>query len=637
MLAACFFIEQHLAAAGFFLFLLRCMSAIAFFSRLMLTVVALAVLLLPGKPVQAQDLRLIDSLQRAATTQTDTVKAWTLTKLAWEYRPYNREKALALNREALALAVRANHLELQGFCWMALGNVYNFHEQEAQALEAYQTAEPLLARVAGGETALRLAQLHYNWGLLLQERLSDYAGAVRHLMKAVRVYERLGRHRQQASSLNALANCLYHEQRLAESFAYYRRAEQAAQLSGSLEQQLAVMNDFYSSYLSLYNRQRKPAHLQTAVRNLQRGVALIRQHSSQVPPQYLPTFLTNLAEGYMWSGEFARAREVLQESNALTAPLHVNTLLAHNYSILTSVEAAQQRPQPAEAAAQQTRRYLAACSLDDKATITERLHKAYARLGAWPAAHAWLTQYAAIQDSLANRAKDQTVRRLTLQYEVEKKDLNIRALTQEATYQRRLLLLAAGLGLLLLAGAAALVYSSRLQRRVAEQQLLLAEQQAVVDRQDRLLAQQQQQQLQQEVDYKHRELTTTTLNLERKNELLLALRKELEQVPETSQQLKPAFRLIDKNLQLDDDIDQFRLHFEGVHPSFFHSLNTHTQAALSATELRYCAYLRMGLSTKEIANLLNIEPHSVRVGKHRLKQKLKLDKDVDLEVFIKNI
>ena len=101
------------------------------------------------------------------------------------------------------------------------------------------------------------------------------------------------------------------------------------------------------------------------------------------------------------------------------------------------------------------------------------------------------------------------------------------------------------------------------------------------------------------------------------------------------QQLKPAFRLINQNLQLDEDIDQFRVHFERVHPRFFQTLSA--QAALSTTELRYCAYLRMGLATKEIANLLRIEPHSVRVGKHRLKQKLQLAKDDDLEQFIKNI
>lgn len=591
---------------------------------------------LAGGPARAQNQRLIDSLQHAVATQTDTAKVWTLTKLAWEYRPYNEGKALALNREALALAVQAGHVEQQGFCWMAVGNVYSFHENESQALEAYRTAEPLLKRAAGPRAAVRLAQLYYNWGLVLHERLNDNAGAIGYLLKAVRAYEHLGQLNQQAKALNLVGGCLYQEQRVAEAVAYYRQAEAAARRGGDLQVQLFVMNDFYSTYLDLYNQQHRPADLQTALQNLERGVALIRAHPGEVAPQYLPTFLTNLAEGYAWKRDFGRARRALEESSALTVPLGVNALLAQNYSLLAGLEAEQQRATAAEAAAERARRHLPACSIYGQATVTQRLQQAYARLGRWPEAHAWLARNASLRDSLAARAQQQTVRRLTLQYEVEKKDLNIRALTQEARYERRLVGLTAGLALLLLAGAALLVRSSRLRRRVAEQQLLLADQHAVVAQQESLLARQRQQQLQQEVDYKHRELTTTTLNLERKNELLLALRKELEQVPETRQQLKPAFRLIDKNLQLDDDIDQFRLHFEGVHPSFFQRLSAQAPAPLSATELRYCAYLRMGLATKEIANLLNIEPHSVRVGKHRLKQKLGLGKEVDLEEFIKS-
>ena len=595
---------------------------------------ALVVLLTAASPGRAQNQPRIDSLQRIVATQTDTTRAWTLTRLAWEYRPYNRAKALEMNQEALALAVRAGHVEQQGFCWMALGNVYSFHEEVGPALAAYQQAEPLLRRAAGRRLSLRLAQLHYNWGLLLRERLSDNAGAVPHLLLSVRAYEQLGRYSQQAMSLNAIANCLYYEQRTAEAFAYYQQAETAAQRGGSLEERLAVMNDFYCSYLALYAKAPKPAYLRLAAEHLQQGVALIRQHPQQVSPQYLPAFLTNLAEACTWNREFGRARQLLHESTAIATSMGIDNLLAHNYGILAVLEAEQQHA-AATAAADQAYRNLPAVNLEDQAIIAQQLQKAYARLALWQPAHRWLARYTVLRDSLAARTNAQTVRRLTLQYEVEKKDLNIRALQQHTTYQRWLLLLIMGLAGLLLAAAVAFVRSSRLRRRVAEQQLLLAEQQAVVARQEHLLTQQRQLQLQQEVDYKHRELTTATLNLERKNELLLALRKELEQVPETSQQLKPAFRLINQNLQLDEDIDQFRVHFECVHPHFFQHLSA--LAALSTTELRYCAYLRMGLATKEIANLLNIEPHSVRVGKHRLKQKLQLGKEIDLEHFIQNV
>ena len=593
--------------------------------------------LLLSRLALAQNQPLIDSLQRAAAAQTDTTKGWTLTKLAWEYRPYDKKRALAINEEALAIANQAGFLEQQGFCWMALGNVHNFYEQDVQALKAYQTAELLLRQAIGGRATLRMAQLHYNWGQLLQLRLSDQSGAIRHQMQAMRVYERLGRTREQAICLNAIANSLWAEHWVPESFAYYRKAEAAALSSGNLQAQVEVMNDFYSSYLNLYAKERKPLYLELVIRNLERGVLLIRRHPEQIQPQYLPTFLTNLAEARVWQGDFARARQLLQESNTRAAPLQDNNLLANNYSILANIEAKQHRAGPAEAAIQQSGHYLASCSLNDQVVITQRLQETATLLNDWHTAHYWLARYATARDSLMERAKKQTVRRLTIQYEVEKKDLSIRGLRQETSYQRRLLLLAVGLALLLLLGAAATIYSSRLRRRLAEQHLLLSEQRAVVDQQEKLLAHERQKQLQLEVDYKHRELASTTLNLERKNELLLALRKELEQVPETGQQLKPAFRLIDRNLQLNDDLNQFRRHFEGVHPGFFQSLAEQAQGPLSSTELRYCAYLRLGLSTKEIASLLRIEPHSVRVGKHRLKQKLRLDKHTDLEYFINKL
>ena len=296
----------------------------------------LFVLLATASPGRAQNQPRIDSLQRVVATQADTTRAWTLTRLAWEYRPYDRAKALAMNQEALALAVTAGHVEQQGFCWMALGNVYNFHEEEGPALAAYQQAEPLLRRAAGRRVSFRLAQLHHNWGLLLRERLSDYAGAVPHLLLSMRAYEQMGRYGEQATSLNAIANCLYYEQRTAEAFAYYRQAETAAQRSGSLKEQLTVMNDFYSSYLTLYAKDPKPAYLRLAAEHMQQGIVLIRQHPQQVSPQFLPTFLTNLAEACTWNREFDRARRLLRESTTLATPLGSNNLLAHNYGILAT-------------------------------------------------------------------------------------------------------------------------------------------------------------------------------------------------------------------------------------------------------------------------------------------------------------
>ena len=66
-----------------------------------------------------------------------------------------------------------------------------------------------------------------------------------------------------------------------------------------------------------------------------------------------------------------------------------------------------------------------------------------------------------------------------------------------------------------------------------------------------------------------------------------------------------------------------------MHQDFINRLkNTHPD--LSPREIRLCAYLRMNLSTKEIAPLLNISIRGVEIGRYRLRKKLNLDREDNL-------
>jgi DNA-binding CsgD family transcriptional regulator len=148
--------------------------------------------------------------------------------------------------------------------------------------------------------------------------------------------------------------------------------------------------------------------------------------------------------------------------------------------------------------------------------------------------------------------------------------------------------------------------------------------------------------LQQEfLESKQRELTLSVLHLETKNELLLALKKSINDLQttdrETNAKLKLLTRQVDNSLEADNDFDKFRIHFEKVHPSFFSRLQAKAVGGLSTLDMKYCAFMRMQLDTKEIANLLNIEPASIRTAKYRLRQKLNLEKDEDLQEYLLRI
>lgn len=134
--------------------------------------------------------------------------------------------------------------------------------------------------------------------------------------------------------------------------------------------------------------------------------------------------------------------------------------------------------------------------------------------------------------------------------------------------------------------------------------------------------------LKEKLEANQRELASNTLYISQKNELLLDLKSSVqhlgENLPDTSKNvIKSIKAVIQNNLHLESDWERFRIHFEQVHPDFFKQLQI-THPTLTQYEIRLCAYFHLNLSTKEIANLLNIDPASVRKAKMRLNKKMQV-------------
>jgi tetratricopeptide (TPR) repeat protein/DNA-binding CsgD family transcriptional regulator len=144
--------------------------------------------------------------------------------------------------------------------------------------------------------------------------------------------------------------------------------------------------------------------------------------------------------------------------------------------------------------------------------------------------------------------------------------------------------------------------------------------------------------LQMEIQHRHSELSSVTMHMYQKNESLSQLLDEVESVEkkareEVRKDLKSLKVAIKSNLQLDEDWNRFKMHFNQVHQGFIDRLSEQ-YPSLTNHDLRHCSYIRMNLSTKEISRLLNINPTSVQKSRVRLKKKLGLGKDEDLFDFL---
>jgi ligand-binding sensor domain-containing protein/DNA-binding CsgD family transcriptional regulator len=152
----------------------------------------------------------------------------------------------------------------------------------------------------------------------------------------------------------------------------------------------------------------------------------------------------------------------------------------------------------------------------------------------------------------------------------------------------------------------------------------------------------QHEKLEAEINYKNQELALTTMHLVQKAEILLTVQETLRQIseknpsPEVRKEIQQLLNMLNFDVKLDEDWEHFAYHFDQVHVNFLKQLKEQFPQ-LSANDLKLCAYLRMNLSTKEIAPLMNISVRGVEGSRYRLRRKLDLPNDANLTEFMLNL
>ncbi len=142
--------------------------------------------------------------------------------------------------------------------------------------------------------------------------------------------------------------------------------------------------------------------------------------------------------------------------------------------------------------------------------------------------------------------------------------------------------------------------------------------------------------LTQDIESKNRELASSTMNIIKKNEILNTIKKELQKSGGETSGLINVERIIDRNLNNKDDWKHFEEAFNSVDKDFLKKLKA-KHSDLTPHDLRFCTYLRLNLSSKEIAPLLNISVRSVEIKRYRLRKKLQLAHSESLVNYILEI
>ena len=139
------------------------------------------------------------------------------------------------------------------------------------------------------------------------------------------------------------------------------------------------------------------------------------------------------------------------------------------------------------------------------------------------------------------------------------------------------------------------------------------------------------QSLSKDIESRNRELAVSTMNLIKKNSILNDIKTELETITDPSK-IRNVIKVINKNLNNEDDWKFFEEAFNHADKDFFKKVKD-LHPDLTPNDLRFCVYLRLNLSSKEISPLLNISPRSVEIKRYRLRKKIELPRNANLNDY----
>jgi DNA-binding CsgD family transcriptional regulator len=268
---------------------------------------------------------------------------------------------------------------------------------------------------------------------------------------------------------------------------------------------------------------------------------------------------------------------------------------------------------------------------DANLTLSE-IHQA---LGGYDRSLEYFKAHAITKDSLFNAERSKQISELQTIYETEKKDNEIKLLAKNVEIDRiRKTRLWIALGLAILAGVL-LIYSQWI-RRVRDRKIHKQEKELEVQR--RKTSELEKDKVSRELDFKKQELAAKALQLARKNEFLRSLNDEVDKMRgNTEGAVSDSARKISRQIRMDIESEEewelFLASFREVHREFLDQLQQ-TYPTITKSEIRFACLMKMNLSAKEMAALLNVTPDGIKKARYRLRKKMELGSDVDIQEFL---
>lgn len=628
-----------------------------------LTILLISIII--SKPLAANET--IDSLERIMDESFGNKKIDVLNQLAWEYRRINPEKATSLYKQALEQSLTNEYTKGLAFAnknaavvsWIKadfeegltyaskakkhflalnidaeLGNIENTFGliywnlgAYPDAILSYKNAVEIFQKT---NDSSGLKNAYNNLGIIYFE-LNDYTTSLDYYIRSLKIAKLLNDKYGMNNSLANIGMIYSRQENYIKAIEYYK---QALKIDLELDDKIGLSNTYSAIgtwYFNLNMIDSSMVMHQDALKYAEiLGDKKNMGHSySNIGEIFLVKESYNDAMKY-----FQKSLEIREASGDKTGLMIIYQNIGNVYKATNENDKAIEFFHKGLTIAEELNSFL---------YIIEYAHKlsgVYEKTNQYKKALEYQKRIVNASDSLAAMEKSRQLIELQTLYETEKKEQQIILLNkekeEEVNHQKTLVLI-----ILLLVVISLLIIYAQILKMKKNKKILKYERDHFETQQR--LAKSEIQRKEQELELKKGELRAFMKKFTTQNELYEGLKQKLVETKQkmdrqiiSSEKIEAIGQLVSSKILTEEDWLEFKRLFDQVYKGYFIYLKENF-TDITTAEQRLCALIKLNLNSKEIAAMLGISPDSVKKLRYRLRKKMSLENDENLDEYIADL
>ena len=562
--------------------------------------------------IQAQDRHTIDSLKNEISiSKSDTLTVGLLNVLAGEYKEIDKDSTIYYLNQALIIARDLDDPKYKARIYANLGGNYCFKGEYLKALEYLDLAENITKEYSFKNYQ---AYVHYIKSIVFIS-IDKLNLANEHATEALELYQELNQ-LSNVGDVYTIFSSIYEKLGdMQKSLMYAKKSyEISLQLNAPIDMS-AAMNNLGTIYFQVNQ-------IDSAYQYIRKAIKLSKKYNLQ---SWLAINYQNLSRYMLKEGKVDSADFYIQKSLEIYQEVGYLLDIYNTLSIKAEIALARTDTLKAMAIYQtiiDSPKHLENISI--RTNAYKAMYQLSVSMGQYIEALDYFESYKLFDDSLKKETNTSLLSVLELQMEYEniRNHLQLENKEVKLKSQRKTLYLLLSTSIILLLFVI-IFFIYRLQRSRTRATRI------------------EQQRLKEELDFKNQEMTANVMALMKKNEILTEISKKLLEVEIHAEkdETKGAVRKIALEISKTRNVElweEFDIRFKMVHHDFYDKLLMKFPN-LSPAEQRLCAFLRMNMSTKDVAELTGLQILSINNSRSRIRNKMNLSTNDNLVSFLSKI